>query len=71
MPVTGPSSTQPFMIHDDFSTPCEPNDPGAMVMTFDKAAHNKLLLPEMTAADLWDSVDTIKPSVTEDEVQKF
>ncbi|XP_052232717.1 vacuolar protein sorting-associated protein 4A-like isoform X2 [Dreissena polymorpha] len=72
--VTGPSSTQPFMIHD-FLTPCEPNDPGAMVMTFDQAAHDNVLLPEMTAADLWadlwNSVDTIKPSVTEDMVQRF
>uniref|UniRef100_A0A4W4GJ68 vesicle-fusing ATPase n=1 Tax=Electrophorus electricus TaxID=8005 RepID=A0A4W4GJ68_ELEEL len=56
---------------DDLLTPCSPNDPNAIEMTWVDVAGDKLLEPVVSMADMLGSLEKMKPTVNEEDLKKL
>ncbi|XP_077982787.1 vacuolar protein sorting-associated protein 4B-like [Glandiceps talaboti] len=69
--VRGPSPENPSVMEDDLYTPCNPDDEGALAMSWADAPENKLLLPEITVDDFIKAVNNSCSSVSEKEWEEL
>uniref|UniRef100_A0A672JRL0 Spastin/Vps4 C-terminal domain-containing protein n=1 Tax=Sinocyclocheilus grahami TaxID=75366 RepID=A0A672JRL0_SINGR len=58
------------VVVDDLLTPCSPNDPGTIQMTWVDAASDKLLEP-IVSLDMLRSLEKTKPTVNEEDLEKL
>lgn len=68
--VAGPSRDNPNIILQDLLTPCSPGDQGAQQMTWMEVNPDKLLEPKITMRDMLGSLQTQKPTVNENDLEK-
>ncbi|XP_071592697.1 vacuolar protein sorting-associated protein 4B isoform X1 [Heliangelus exortis] len=68
--VKGPSLSDPNTIVDLF-TPCSPGDPEAIEMTWMEIPGDKLLEPKVSMMDMLRSLDSTKPTVNEQDLEKL
>ncbi|KAF8860909.1 AAA-domain-containing protein [Acephala macrosclerotiorum] len=52
-------------------TPCKPNDPGAMPMNWRQVPASKLQEPIVVADDFFEVLQSVKPTVSQDEIKKY
>lgn len=69
--VRAPSRTDPSIIIDDYLSPCSPGAPGAVEMSWTQVPGDKLLEPLMNITDMLMSLNTIKPTVNEKDLEKL
>ena len=69
--VRGPSPTDPTIVVDDLYTPCSPQDPGAMEMTWTEVPADKLCTQPITLSDFVASLEHSHPTVDEGDVMRF
>uniref|UniRef100_A0A673FUG0 Spastin/Vps4 C-terminal domain-containing protein n=1 Tax=Sinocyclocheilus rhinocerous TaxID=307959 RepID=A0A673FUG0_9TELE len=58
------------VVVDDLLTPCSPNDPGTIQMTWVDVASDKLLEP-IVSLDMLRSLEKTKPTVNEEDLEKL
>ena len=68
---SGPSRLDPDEFVHDLFTPCSPADPGALEMGWREVPGHKLKEPIVTMTDMERSLETIKPSVDSDDLEKY
>ncbi|KAM9848623.1 vacuolar protein sorting-associated protein 4B-like [Aulostomus maculatus] len=69
--VQGSLSNNPGVVVEDLLTPCSPDDPGAIQMTWMDIPGEKLLEPLVSMADMLKSLSSTKPTVNEDDLEKL
>ncbi|CAK9297616.1 unnamed protein product [Gordionus sp. m RMFG-2023] len=69
--VRGPSRKDPAIIVNDLLTPCSPGDVGAMEMSWMNVPGDKLLEPQVTRVDIFQSLSKQKPTITELDLVKL
>ncbi|XP_077464263.1 vacuolar protein sorting-associated protein 4B-like [Stigmatopora argus] len=69
--VQGSFCVNPNVIMDDLLTPCSPDDPGAVAMTWMDVPTEKLLEPVVSMADMLRSLSKTKATVNEEDLQKL
>jgi len=69
--VSGPSRTNPDVIEHDLLTPCSPGAQGAIEMSWMDVPGDKLLEPVVGKDDLNRAIDSVHPSVNEDDLGKY
>ncbi|XP_062868703.1 vacuolar protein sorting-associated protein 4B-like [Trichomycterus rosablanca] len=69
--VRGKMWNSPDVIVDDLLTPCSPNDPNAVQMTWVDVAGDKLLEPIVSMEDMLRSLEKTKPTVNQDDLDKL
>lgn len=69
--VSGPSPTDKNEIVHDLLTPCPPDDPAAVEMSWDKVEADKLMEPMVTSEDMFKALANSKPSVSKGDLVKF
>lgn len=57
--------------HNDFLTPCSPNDRGAMEMSWLQVQGEKLVEPKVTLQDFEKALDRARPSVNAADLKQF
>uniref|UniRef100_A0A673J534 vesicle-fusing ATPase n=1 Tax=Sinocyclocheilus rhinocerous TaxID=307959 RepID=A0A673J534_9TELE len=68
--VRGKAWNSPDVVVDDLLTPCSPNDPSAIQMTWVDVASDKLLEP-IVSLDMLRSLEKTKPTVNEEDLEKL
>ena len=68
--VRGPSPKDPSVEVDDLLTPCSPGDRDAVEMRWTQVPGDKLLPPAVRFNDFLKSIDTTRPSVNQEDVQR-
>ena len=71
MQVSGPDYDDPNIIRDDFLTPCSPGAPGAFEATWREIDPDKFLEPAVTMEDMLKSLESSKPSVNDEDMDKM
>uniref|UniRef100_A0A671SVS3 vesicle-fusing ATPase n=1 Tax=Sinocyclocheilus anshuiensis TaxID=1608454 RepID=A0A671SVS3_9TELE len=69
--VRGKAWNSPDVVVDDLLTPCSPNDPSAIQMTWVDVASDKLLEPIVSLEDMLRSLEKTKPTVNEEDLEKL
>ncbi|XP_034036350.1 vacuolar protein sorting-associated protein 4B-like [Thalassophryne amazonica] len=69
--VRGPSRSDPHVIVNDLLTPCSPGDPNAIAMTWMDLPGEKLFEPVVCMADMLRSLNTTKPTVNDEDLEKL
>lgn len=69
--VSGPSPVNPEETVDDLLTPCSPGDKGAIAMSWMDVDGDKLLEPVVNAKDMIRSLNSIRPTINEDDLTKL
>ncbi|KAK7126759.1 hypothetical protein R3I94_018070 [Phoxinus phoxinus] len=69
--VRGKAWNNPDDVVDDLLTPCSPNDPNAVKMTWVDVASDKLLEPIVSLEDMSRSLEKTKPTVNEEDLIKL
>lgn len=68
--VSGPSRENPSIMVHDYLTPCSPGDPDALEMTWVEVEGSKLKEPEIGMNDFLKSLKTVRPSVSDEDIQE-
>ena len=69
--VRGPSREDPSVTVDDLLTPCSPGDSGAIEMNWMDVDGNKLLEPVVGMPDMLRSLQSVRPTVNEEDLTKL
>ena len=69
--VRAPDRDDPSVMRDDYLTPCSPGAPGAVEMTWMDVDGDKLLEPAVTLKDVMRSLESSKPSVNDEDLDKM
>merc|ERR1711937_827622 len=69
--VRGPSRTDPSVMVDDLLTPCSPGDPEAIELNWMNVDGDKLLEPVVGMPDMLRSLQSVRPTVNEDDLTKL
>ncbi|KAH9407188.1 Vacuolar protein sorting-associated protein 4A [Tyrophagus putrescentiae] len=69
--VRGPSQDDPNTMANDMLTPCLPEEPGAIRMSWMDVPSDKLLEPKVCMSDMLSSLANAKPTVNDDDLEKL
>ena len=69
--VSGPDRDDPTKIRHDYLEPCSPGSPGAFEMNWMDIDGDKLLEPPVTMKDMMKSIESSKPSVNDEDLEKM
>ncbi|CAL4112106.1 unnamed protein product [Meganyctiphanes norvegica] len=69
--VSAPSSNNPNVLVHDTLTPCTPDTPGAMEITWEQVPWDKLHVPLLSMNDMRKSLANIKPSINEEDLERI
>ncbi|TRY73127.1 hypothetical protein TCAL_02527 [Tigriopus californicus] len=69
--VKAPDRDNPHIMRDDYLIPCSPGSPGAMELTWMEIDGDKLLDPPVSMKDMLRSLQSSKPSVNDDDIEKM
>lgn len=58
-------------MHNDMLTPCLPDEPGAIKMSWMDVPSDKLLEPKVSMSDMLSSLANAKPTVNDNDLDKL
>ena len=67
----GPNPLNPTQVVDDLYTPCSPQDPKAIEMTWMEVPWDKLLEPQISFSDFQNSLNNTRPTVNKSDLMQF
>ena len=69
--MSAPDRDDPSQMRHDYMTPCSPGDPAAEEKTWMDIEPSQLMEPDVSMKDMLNSLQSSKPSVNKEDVEKM